>query len=62
MRADQFLHVNNYAESRQKAQTLIKNGSVEIDGVKIVKPSAEIFDGIPHKVILTSDEKYVGRG
>lgn len=62
MRADQFLHINNYAESRQKAQALIKGGSVEIDGVKITKPSAEIDDGISHEVVLTSDEKYVGRG
>jgi 23S rRNA (cytidine1920-2'-O)/16S rRNA (cytidine1409-2'-O)-methyltransferase len=62
MRADQFLHINNYTESRQKAQTLIKKGSVEIDGVKITKPSTDIDDTVPHSVILISDEKYVGRG
>lgn len=62
MRADLFLHINSYAESRQKAQTLIKNGSVEIDGVKITKPSADIDESVPHSVALTNEEKYVGRG
>ena len=62
MRADLFLYINSYAESRQKAQTLIKNGSVEIDGVKITKPSADIDESVPHSVALTNEEKYVGRG
>ena len=62
MRADLFLHIYNYAESRQKAQTFIKSGAVEIDGVRITKPSAEIDESVAHIVVLTNDEKYVGRG
>ena len=62
MRADLFLHVNSYAESRQKAQTLIKSGAVSIDGVTVTKPSAEIDDNVPHEVAITNEEKYVGRG
>lgn len=62
MRADLFLHINSYAESRQKAQTLIKSGAVSVDGVSITKPSAEIDENVPHEVLITNEEKYVGRG
>ena len=62
MRADLFLHINSYAESRQKAQTLIKSGAVRIDGVSVTKPSAEVDESVPHEVVITTEEKYVGRG
>ena len=62
MRADQYLYNNSYAESRQKAQTLIKSGAVVIDGVRIVKSSTEINEAEHHDVVVTNVEKYVGRG
>jgi 23S rRNA (cytidine1920-2'-O)/16S rRNA (cytidine1409-2'-O)-methyltransferase len=62
MRLDLYLVGNSYADSRQKAQRLIKSGCVRIDGIAVTKPSEEI-DG-EHFVEITEceNEKYVSRG
>ena len=62
MRADLYLFNNSYVESRQKAQRLIKEGHVLIDGIEIKKSSEDIDENIPHSVNITNEEKYVGRG
>lgn len=64
MRLDLFLVDKAYAESRQKAQRLIKNGCVSIDGKALTKASEDIDDSIDHLVELTEtdNEKYVSRG
>lgn len=64
MRFDLFLVNNSYVESRQKAQRLIKNGCVSVDGEILTKASEEIDDSAEHtvEIVKTDDEKYVSRG
>lgn len=64
MRIDIYLTANSYVESRQKAQRLIKNGCVTVDGKKILRPSDEIDEKTQYKVEITlpESEKYVSRG
>ena len=64
MRLDLFLVDKAYAESRQKAQRLIKNGCVSIDGAVATKPSEDIDENVEHsiEVIETENERYVSRG
>lgn len=64
MRLDLFLVDGAYAESRQKAQRLIKSGCVSVDGKKVTKPSEDIDPDKEHSVdiIKTADERYVSRG
>ena len=61
MRADSFLALSGYAESRTRAARLISEGKVIIDGKTIGKASEEIIDG-EHDVIITEADLYVGRG
>lgn len=64
MRADIYLMRFHYAESRQKAQILIKNGAVSIDGRLISKASEDIDELSEHKVDveLSEADRYVSRG
>ena len=62
MRADLFLYANGHVESRQKAQRLIKDGNVTVDGKALKKPSEEIDDSCEHAVSVSDNEKYVSRG
>lgn len=62
MRADVYIHINGYADSRKKAQVLIDLKAVSIDGKIVKKPSENIDDGLPHSVEVSFKEKYVGRG
>ena len=64
MRLDLFLVDKALAESRQKAQRLIKSGCVSIDGRVINKPSEDIDVSLEHSVEITEtdDERYVSRG
>ncbi len=61
MRADSFLCVNGYAESRTRAARLISEGKVKVDGRPLKKPSEEIW-GDDHNVEITEQDKYVSRG
>ena len=61
MRADLYLFENGFAKSRSRAETLIKNGSVSVDGTLILKPSFDISDG-EHEIVISSEEKFVSRG
>ena len=61
MRADVFLSVNGYAKSRQRAQTLIAEGLVTVDGKRVVKPSEDIPEG-DHTVSVSDPLPFVGRG
>ena len=63
MRADLFLTEKGYAPSRKKAQMLIDEGKVSIDG-RIVQKAAQQIDDEEHTVLVAlSDEvRYVGRG
>ncbi len=62
MRADLYLFSKGHVESRQKAQRLIKAGEVLLDGKPLTKPSEDVDENTDHLVVLTNEEKYVGRG
>lgn len=63
MRADLFLTEKGYISSRKKAQTLIDEGKVTIDGHIVKKASQPIDEGEHTVEILQSDEvRFVGRG
>ena len=61
MRADLYLTENGYAQSRQRARTMIEAGNVWIDDAVIKKPSQEISEA-PHAVKVIDAIPYVGRG
>ena len=61
MRADVYLVENKIVESRTRAGRLICEGKVELDGRVISKPSEDVRDG-EHTVVITENDKYVGRG
>ncbi len=61
MRADSYLTLNGFVESRTRAARLISEGKILIDGKKINKPSEEIVD-CEHDVVITEADAYVGRG
>ena len=62
MRADLFLSESGYIQSRKKAQMLIDEGKVFIDGQIIKKASQQISDGEHSVEILQSDEVEAGGG
>ena len=63
MRADLFLTEKGYAPSRKKAQILIEEGKVFVDGCIIRKASQQIDDGEHFVSVEQSDEvRFVGRG
>ena len=61
MRADSFLTVYGYTESRTRAARLICEGKVLIDR-KLVKKASEEILGEEHEVEITEVDKYVSRG
>ena len=61
MRADSYLTVNGFVESRTRAARLISEGKVIINGKKIEKPAEEILDR-EYEVVITEADAYVGRG
>jgi 23S rRNA (cytidine1920-2'-O)/16S rRNA (cytidine1409-2'-O)-methyltransferase len=63
MRVDLFLTEKGYAPSRKKAQMLIEEGKVSIDGRAVQKAAQQIDDGEHTVSVEQSDEvRYVGRG
>lgn len=63
MRVDLYLTEKGYVLSRKKAQTLIEEGKVSIDGHTVQKSSQQLDDGEHTVEILQSNEvRYVGRG
>lgn len=61
-RIDIFLTENGIVESRNRAQTLIKNGNIFVDGKVISKPSFEIKGDEDIKVTDENICPYVSRG
>ena len=63
MRVDLFLVENGYLPSRKKAQMLIEEGKVLVDGNLVKKASQQVDDGEHAIEIMQSDEiRFVGRG
>ncbi len=61
MRADIYLVSHGYAESRTRAARLIFEEKVLCDGRIVSKASEDISD-VEHEVIITQEDRYVGRG
>ncbi len=59
MRLDVFLVENLGVASRAKAQDLIKNGKVQVDGKIILKPSFEVNQ---NDVEIAQNDEFVSRG
>ena len=62
MRADVYLVLFGYTESRKKAQDLIAAGAVKIDGSVVKKSAATVDEKIPHEVGIEQIFRYVSRG
>jgi len=62
MRADLYLTEAGYTSSRKKAQDLIKEDAVKIDGKTVKKPSEAVNEAIEHDVVIEQVFKYVSRG
>lgn len=62
MRADLYLSAFGHTPSRKKAQDLIAEGAVKIDGIEIKKPSTPVNEEVPHTVDIAEVFKYVSRG
>ena len=62
MRVDVYLASFGHTQSRKKAQDMIAEGAVRIDGVTVKKPSELINEGVPHEVELEQVFRYVSRG
>lgn len=61
MRADVYLFANGYAESRRRAQTMIAEGSVTVDGKPVRRASQPIAEG-QHEVTVEQTMPFVSRG
>ncbi|MBQ9415578.1 MAG: TlyA family RNA methyltransferase [Clostridia bacterium] len=62
MRLDLYLSENGYAQSRNRAQHLIRSGLVLLDGRTVLSPSFEVDINALHRIQVTQDCPYVGRG
>lgn len=62
MRLDKYMMQKGLAVSRAKAQEMLKNGAVTVDGVPVTKPSFEVTEAMCVAVEANPLQKYVGRG
>ena len=62
MRIDRYLAQFNYAESRTKAEKLVLEGNVYVDGIKVIKPSYDLDENIEHVIHVINSERFVSRG
>jgi 23S rRNA (cytidine1920-2'-O)/16S rRNA (cytidine1409-2'-O)-methyltransferase len=59
-RADVFLVEHGFAASRTEAQEAIRSGKVSADGVRVLKPSQPVAEGVT--IAYTKAHPYVSRG
>ena len=62
MRVDIYLAAAGYVSSRKKAQDLIKEEAVKIDGKTVKKASESVNESVEHDVVIEQVFKYVSRG
>ena len=62
MRLDLYLAEKGHSVSRAKAQAMIKDGSVRVNGVTVSKASFEVSEGDGVSVVPNDVQKYVSRG
>lgn len=60
MRLDKFLFLNKYTDSRSKAITLIKQGSVNVNNKAILTPHYDVNEN--DQIEIIENIKYVSRG
>lgn len=60
MRLDRYLVERGLAETREKAQRLIRSGQVRVEGVVVTKPAHQVAEGAQVEVL--APERYVSRG
>ena len=62
MRIDKYMADTGLAVSRAKAQEMLKNGDVLVDGIVVDKPSFDLPEGAVVTVMENPLQRYVGRG
>ncbi len=62
MRLDSYLHISGFCQSRSKAQVLIENSLVSVDGKVVTKSSFDVSDDNEIKVLDSGKTEFVGRG
>ena len=62
MRLDQYLYINNYCESRTKAQNVIKDSRVKVNGKIVDKVSFDIGESDDVELLKSKEHEFVGRG
>lgn len=62
MRADAYLALHGFADSRERAKKMIEEGRVSVNGVVISKPSKDILDSDSVDIKTAERYEYVSRG
>ena len=62
MRLDQYLYINNYCVSRTKAQNVIKDSRVKVNGKIVDKVSFDIGESDDVELLKSKEHEFVGRG
>ena len=62
MRVDVYLAQKQYVTSRTRAQQLIAEGKVMLDGETVLRPKQEVDEASEHTVHIAQDDGFVGRG
>ncbi len=63
MRLDGYLHTKGYASSRAKAQAMLRDGVIYVNGVQIQKPAFAVDENDPPRIEIRGEVcPYVGRG
>ncbi|MBR5519300.1 MAG: TlyA family RNA methyltransferase [Clostridia bacterium] len=60
MRLDQLIFARGLTDSREKAQRLVRDGFVSVDGKVVTKPSTAVADDIG--IEIAENDNFVGRG
>ena len=60
MRLDQAIFAKGLTDSREKAQRLVRDGFVSVDGKQVTKPSFSVEDGA--EITIAENDGFVGRG
>ena len=62
MRIDLFLYTNGYCDSRSKAQKILTDGRVSVNGKIVTKPSFDVSECDSVTVSQAQSTEFVGRG
>lgn len=62
MRIDLYLYTNGYCDSRSKAQKILAENRVSVDGKIVTKPSFDVAENAEVVVAQSEKVEFVGRG